>query len=295
MQADVDLEFVFNGNDASTGQVQFYDLAQALVGIERTISLTNHLLITGDVITQSPSAKYTKVFISPPEKGSWKAGIGIFFGTALTIGVASKDSALGYLAVSALDYVIQHSLGFEVDFDETLGPQIKKAKERDIIPIDLDEQRFDSLIEKVENSLRLCHRPMVHSESATNAVINWRTGGRSGRMDGFFDLDTYEHISKTLTREDIEDFVGIISSYNVNTAKGRVYVEEMERTIPFELGDEVRGIIARRAVAGSLYENSAQDNIFSERIILRGFGKESANGRLKSIYVVGVNPDDEQN
>lgn len=293
MKPDLSLEFIFKGKDADEGRLSFYDAAQALVGFERTVALTNHLLLNGEVLTQSPSAKGFHQFILPPEEGSWKAAIGIVFGTALTIGVASKDSALGYLAVSALDYVMQQSLGFEVDFDETLGPQIIRAWEQKQIPQTIDAERFDSLIEKVEPGLRQCHRPIVFSETATNAQIRWRLPARSGIMDGFFDRETYEYVSQTLRREDIEDFQGNISSYNVNTFKGRIYIKAMQRTVPFEIAPEARSPIALRAIVGSLYENSSREKLFSEEVVLRGFRNESVSGRLKSIYTIMVNPEDE--
>nr|WP_159453932.1 hypothetical protein [Ruegeria meonggei] len=254
--------------------------------------MTNHLLINGEVLTQSPSAKGFHQFILPPEEGSWKAGIGIFFGTALTIGVASKDSALGYLAVSALDYVLQQSLGFEVDFDETFGPQIERAREQQQIPQKIDAERFDSLIEKVEPGLRQCHRPIVFSETATNAQVTWRLPRQAGILDGFFDSETYEYVSQTLRQEDLEDFQGNISSYNVNTFKGRVYIKSMQRTLPFEIAPEARSPSALRAIVGSLYENSSNEHLFSADVVLRGFRNESVNGRLKSIYAVLINPED---
>lgn len=289
MPADLTLEFVFKGNDAQAGRLQFYDGSQALVGFERVVSLTNHLLLNAEIITQSPSAKGFEVFLLPPEEGSWKAVLAVVFATALTVGVASKDSALGYLAVSALDYVIKESLGFEVDFDETLGPQIEKAFEDKIIPQNLGEDRFDSLIEKVEPGLRQCHRPIVFSESATNAQVNWITGSRRGALDGFFDAETYEYIARTIRSSDLQDFVGSVSSYNMNTFRGRIYIESMQRTIPFELSEAARGSKAQALIAGSLYENTVRSGVFSNQVVLRGFRNDSVNGRLKSVYVVEVN------
>lgn len=292
MAAHLELELVFRGKDADDSRLQFYDAAHALVGMERTISLTNHLLINGEVLSQSPSVSGFHTYLLPPEEGSWKAGIGIFFGAMLTVGVASKDSALGYLAVSALDYVLQQALGFEVDFNETLGPQIREAWENQIISQTHDEGRFDSLIEKVEPALRQCHRPIVFSESAKNGQIAWRCGRRQGTLDGFFDTRTYEYISKTIRKENLQDISGIVSSYNVNTFKGRLYVKRAQRTIPFELSQEARNPVSIQSIVGSLYENSSKTRLFSEEIILRGFRNESVNGRLKSLFVVDVNPEE---
>lgn len=294
MAASLTLELVFRGSDAQGGRLQFYDASQALVGFERVVSLTNHLLLNGEVITQSPSARGFEVFLLPPEEGSWKAVLAVVFGTALTVGVASKDSALGYLAVSALDYVIQESLGFEVDFDEMLGPQIERAFEQKAIPNKLSGDRFDSLIEKVEPGLRQCHRPIVFSESATNAQVNWNIGSSRGVMDGFLDENTYEYIARTVRSDDLQDFTGSVSSYNMNTFKGRIYIESLQRTVPFELAEAARSALAQSLIAGSLYENTVRSGVFKNLVVLRGFRNDSVNGRLKNIFVIEVNPKPNQ-
>lgn len=242
------------------------------------------------MITQSPSAKGFQLFVVPPEEGSWKTGINIIFGTALVVGVASKDSALGFLAVSALDYVIQESLGIEVDFDKTLGKQLQEAKEDELIPQLLGADRFDSLIEKVEPGLRQCHRPIVFSETALNAQINYAVGRKTGTLDGFFDAETYEYISETIRAEDLEDFSGVVSSFNANTFNGRLYMKELQRTVPFELDAATRSVRSRTAIVGSLFESTSRRNQFQERVTIRGFRNESVNGRLKKIYVTEVNP-----
>lgn len=288
MKADLNLELVFKGADSSLGVINFYDIAKALVGFERTISLTNHLLLNGEVITQSPSASGFELLLSPPEIGSWKAIAGIVFGTALTVGVASKDSALGYLSASALDYVIQQALGFHVDFDSTLGEQLEEAKKDKIIENNLSEDRFDSLIEKVEPSLKDCHRPIVFSETATNAQINWSTARGQGKLDGFFDAETYDYISATVRDKNLDEFTGAISSYNVNTFKGRIYIDSMNRTIPFELGDLARNARSAAMIVASMYENTSRMNTFAKYVTLRGFRNESKNDRLKSLFVVEV-------
>jgi hypothetical protein len=120
--------------------------------------------------------------------------------------------------------------------------------------------------------------------------VNWTVGPRSGVLQGFFDTRTFEYIARTIRSEDLEDFVGSVSSYNMNTFKGRIYIESMQRTIPFELAETARNAQSQSLIAGSLYENTVRSGVFANRVLLRGFRNESVNGRLKSIYVVEVNP-----
>lgn len=290
MRANVEFSLSFNGSNATDGIISFYDVSRALAGFERSISLTTHLLLNGEVITQSPSARGFELYLLPPEQGSWKAVAGLVFGTALTVGVASRDSALGYLAVSALDYVIQQSLGFNVDFDKTLAQQLEEAKKSDLIPLKLSEDRFDSLIEKIEPSLRDCHRPIAFSGSAETGQIEWETKLETGVLDGYFDSETFQYISETIQLDELAEFTGVISSYNVNTFKGRIYVESLNRTLPFELGDIARSRKTAALIAASLYENTSSSNTFSKYVTLKGFKNMSKNNRLKGMFVTEVLP-----
>ncbi|WP_299630811.1 hypothetical protein [uncultured Roseobacter sp.] len=280
--------------------VQFYDVAQALVGFERTISLTTHLLLNGEVLTQSPAAKGFQVHAVPFEEGSWRSRALLSLGTgALALvtaaGVAPPDTAFGWLAKSAVGYVIEESLGFQPNFDETLGEQIKRYRRQEPrtgVSDDLSQGRFDSLIEKVEPGLKSIHRPLVKSQSANVAQIDFKVGDRSGTMDGYFSPDTFEYIDRTITSEDFSEYWGNISSYNTNTFKGRIFVPSERRTIPFELSETIRNLRTINLVTGSLRSNGrrrAAGELSNESdICFEALRNESVSGRLKSIYVTDV-------
>jgi len=62
----------FEGRDTDRHEIDFYDVAQALIGFQRSLAITTHLVLNGEVITQAPSLKNARVFATPPEEGSWK-------------------------------------------------------------------------------------------------------------------------------------------------------------------------------------------------------------------------------
>ena len=62
----------FEGNDADNYQLDFYDAAQAMIGFQRSLAITSHLVLNGEVITQAPSLKGARIIAVPPEEGSWK-------------------------------------------------------------------------------------------------------------------------------------------------------------------------------------------------------------------------------
>lgn len=275
-------------------------MAQALVGFERTISLTTHLLLHGEVITQSPAAKGFHILAAPFEEGSWvsKALLTLGGGTltlATAAGVAPPETAFGWLAKSAVEYVIEESLGFQPNFEETLGEQIRRHRVQDAdtsISDDLTEERFDSLIEKVEPGLKSIHRPLIKSESAETAQVDFRIADTSGTLNGFFSPETFQYIDRTITSDDFDVYCGNISSYNTNTFKGRIYLPSMRRTIPFELSEVVRNLRSVDLITASLRSNGRRrvspDSSQGEDVCFEALRNESVNGRLKSLFVTTV-------
>lgn len=286
----------YKGNLADQNMIQFYDVAHALWGFERTIAITTHLLLNGKVITQSPSAKGFQLLVPVPEAGSWKWNVTVAIGSAIgALGLAPPDSQFGWLAKSAVSYVISETLGFEPNFDETLGKQIEQYREQNPpirLPDDLSNSRFDSVIEKCESGLRAMHRPIAFSGTAERADVSWSVGPKNGQFDSYLDDKTYNYIAKTVTAEDIEEFVGYVSSYNSNTYNGRIFIPQENRNLPFTLAPESITLDAIRLLTSSLRTNAiARRNsaFFGDGDVkLRAFRNETVNGRTKSLYVIDV-------
>lgn len=299
--SEIEFTLKYQGRLASaSNSVQLYDIAQALVGFERTISLTTHLLLNGEVLTQSPSAKGFQLYSVPFEQGSFASkAILTLGGGALTVitaaGVAPPNTAFGWLAKSAVEYVVEETLGFEPNFEESLGKQIEKYRARETntkISKDLTIGRFDSLIEKIEPGIKSIHRPIVKSGSAETAQIDYRIGSDGGILDGYFSPETFDYVDRTITSEDFDEYCGNISSYNTNTFRGRMYVPSQKRTIPFELSHEMRSLTIINLITNSLRSNGQRRaaSLFSNDtdLCFEALRNESVNKRLKSLYVTGL-------
>jgi hypothetical protein len=212
-------------------------------------------------------------------------------GAVYKIGTAPKDTPLGHLVHSAYDYVISKSLGFHVDYDQSLGQQyerLKRSENNQWIPI-LGQHRFDSAIEKCNGAISGMHRPIVNSKTAEKALIL----GRDGRPIGpKLNSNTYEYIKYKKTSEESEIAKGRVSSYNINTFKGRIYVPQEGRPISFVLSENARCTRSIKSVMNNLNYNainrSRQDTQDSPEIGFRVFKNTSRSGVLKSFYVTEV-------
>ena len=82
--------------------------------------------------------------------------------------------------------------------------------------------------------------------------------------------------------------VGRVSSYNINTFRGRIYVDEQQRPIPFELADAARDRETVGSITRSLARN-ANTRLPESDIAFRAFRITTPTGRLKTLIITEVN------
>ncbi|WP_375281052.1 hypothetical protein [Pseudooctadecabacter sp.] len=282
-------ELIYEGRSAELNELDFYDAAQAMVGFQRSIALTTHLVINGSIITQAPALKGARVIARAPEAGSYRipAYILALSTGAYALGTAETDTPLGHLVYSAYDYAVQRTLGFNVDFEKSLGQQYEDLNESgdNSFPT-LTEPQLESLSEKLEPALIEMHRPIIKSRTADVGLI--KAFGTQEPFETPLNRETYDRLLRQDRDADISDFSAKISSYNINTFKGRAYLDQDKRPIPFQLEDTAQTASAVARITTSLRANAK--NRFSEEseVILSGFANRSPTGRLKSISVVDV-------
>ena len=289
MDRSVQYSFSFSGRLAEEGIIDFYDIAEAMSGFQRSLALTAHFVVNGKVITQAPALKNVVIYAEIPQLGSWKVitFIGILGTGIWHLGTAPKDTVLGNLIVSAYDYVLKESLGINVNFDKTIGQQLEELKSRDINPPRITEDRLDSVIEKCEASIVSMHRPIVRSGTAEKGLIRYETSDRKTGGENI-DSETYNYIRTSTKSDRAQYFYGKISSYNVNTYHGRIYDFRHERTIPFEIEASARSINFISLITASLNANALDRKDESSYVILHAFTISSQNDRIKKLIVINI-------
>lgn len=285
--ATVEITLSFGGYNAEQNEIDLYDAGQALVGFQRSLALTTHLVLNDEIITQAPSLDGASIYALPASEGSWKITAAVAV-TVWTIGTAPKDSPLGHLISSAYDYVISESLGFHIDYNKTLGQQYDELKKLQPDVQKLPQSRFDSLVEKCETAIREMHRPISKSATAQHATLFANFDGEFRKIGKDLNRETYDYIAYTERSSETADYVGRVSSYNINTFKGRIYVAKEGRPIPFELGDTARSERDILAITSSLRANSRRRKSDEADIKFHAFRNESRSGRLKSFLITEI-------
>lgn len=276
----------YKGRAATKRHIDLYDASQALIGFQRSLALTAHLVINGEIITQAPSLRGAQIFAFPPEEGSWKVTAVILAG-AYAIGTAPKDTPLGHVIHSVYDYVVSESLGVHVDYDKTLGQLYEESKAQDIqVP---EQHKVDSLMEKCTTALTDIHRPIIKTGTALEATITARRGPREEALGPTFNEETYRYIHEFFASEHPEIVSGRVSSYNSNTFKGRIYVAEEGRPVAFEMAETSRSNAAVQLVVASLSANALKEHKSEwSTVHCRVLKNTSRTGHLKSYTILHV-------
>ncbi len=280
----------YEGSNADDHEIDFYDVSRALIGFQRSLAITVHLVVNGEIITQAPSLKNARIFVRPPKEGSWKiiATVTAITAGAYQLGTAPKDSPIGNLVYSAYDYVLSHSLGFHADYDKTIGSQLEQLRrEGKRVPF-LTEAKLDSAIEKCHNAIVDMHRPIVGEKTASAAKINCIIGGDEEYLSTVLDEETFDYINETILDDKNSTYVGRVSMYNANTYKGRIYAFEASRPIPFILAESARSPSNEIMLADNLAEN-VRARFRGPTIEVVGKNLLSRKGKLKGVKIKVVN------
>ncbi len=290
--SDVQITLSYEGADAASHQLDFYDAAIGLLGFQRSLAIVTHLVINAEIITQAPSLKGARILASPPQAGSWElpAVISIVLAAGYKIGTAPKESPIGHLVRSAYDYVVASTLGFHVDYDKSLGQQYDGLNPKTQHIPHLRPAQFESAVEKCEVAIKDMHRPIVFSETAELAQLSSIVDGRQSRFPYQLSRTTYEGMMEGVIGEQPFRFSGRVSSYNVNTFKGRVYLGKTERPISFDILTEARTPSTITAIARSLAANASSRRTALDTVEIIAIPIESRTGRLKGLRIVSAAP-----
>ena len=289
---DIQFTLTYKGHSSEFNEIDLYDVSQALIGLQRSLALTTHLVLNSEIITQSPALKGARIYALPPEAGSWKLTAAIIVGASAAIyqlGTAPKDTPLGHLIYSAYDYVVSESLGEHVDYQKSLGQLYEEAQKKHQKIPELKQHQLDSLIEKCSTAIRETHRPIYKTNTADSASIVASLNNQTLPVGKQFTIQTYEYMSLSEAGDEPEIIYGRVASYNSNTFKGRIYVTEEGRPVPFELSEESRTDRTVQLIVNSLSATALKDyNNEQSTVYCRVFKNKSKSGHLKSYIILEV-------
>lgn len=245
--------------------VDAYEGGRALLGLARSFSITTHLFVNDQVITQATALKNAQILLRPIKEGSLE-----FPFEFLIPGIdALRDGVYATIFWEFTKYALSRAVGAKTP---TISNQTKKI-------ISEKAGALDAVIDRLEAPLKEAHRPI--GRGAENAII---IQGDNNIIN--LNTRSQEHLETTV-RDDVPAvWSGSIASFNANSGAGGLYVEDVERVIGFHpeidggFDNSTKQIIVENMLSYTRRRNS--------KIHLRGYGERTNSGMLKRIAVTSV-------
>ncbi|TAM09445.1 MAG: hypothetical protein EPN72_01140 [Nevskiaceae bacterium] len=251
------VKFVYEHGTADDNRLDLYDGAKSLEGIARTLTITTHALLNGEIRTRADAANGAEFYIQAPRSGSFIYEATIFFGGAITSGVF----------YDFLKYTLNEAIGRLED--APLRPALQ----------DRIEPTIGELPAVLENALLDVHRPLMQAPEMLLKITRPR-----GEVLAVFDRETGLNLRPH--NETLDDPVlGNVTRYNTLSRWGKLYDRSEGRVISFHLSEDLT-VHERSLITWSLHEsNLKRDHWLYFKVVAL---KTASQNRTKRYFITRV-------
>lgn len=216
----IPIKVSYHYGDAEDGRLDMYDAGVSLLGFARALSITGHALLNdGEVKKKGNRIEGGQLYISPPKRGS--------FEELITFVITNKEAIGSSIAAAAFYDLLKWTWSKTLDITyQPQTPHVRKLEER-------IEPFLGEMEEALESPLEQAHRPIKQNEDMVVAVKRARAGS-------IITLDRETLASVSLrTDENVSTQTGNVTRYNILSGYGRLYDDELEKTVSFKVLDNV--------------------------------------------------------
>lgn len=207
------MDIRFHGREADQHEIEAYAGAVSLEGIARAASIAAHYAATGEVRFRGPYSSAIEFRFTTPEAGSLDFPLKAVSNLSKGAGRASKAIAL-----------------FVALLSRSTGQPI--PEEAVDITSEIREGDLDAMAEGVSPGLWRAHRWIDDAEKRIEVTSNAATVELNSRTKDYLEYEEQEDPSA----QDVT-----VAAVNANARTGRVWFENLGRTIPFKVGKEANG------------------------------------------------------
>lgn len=250
--------FKYENGSADDGRLDLYDGSISLGGIARSLTITTHALINGEIRSRADTAGGANFYLLAPKRGSFVFEAGIFV-------VGAISSGLFY---DFIKYAFTEAVG---KLDELANPPRPSVQQH-------LEPTVGELPAVLEPSLIDVHRPIRKSSEITLSVMKPR-----GEMLVLFDADTGNFLQPHNASMP-DPIVCNITRYNTISRWGKLYDRSENRVISFYLVPELSER-ERSLITWSLHERNLNREC---TLYLKVEAVVSPNDRIKRYIVTKV-------
>lgn len=236
---EIEFKVTYDGGIASDGLLDIYDAGVSIRGIARSLAITTHAFIhEGEVRRRAEGVRGAKIYISPPRHGSFEELVKIVF---------SQDAAtaIGYsiLAAAFWDF-LKWTWSAAVGKSSIIKtPYVNRiARNRELA--------LGEITTVLESSMAEMHRPIESDNDVTIDIIRPRVGSVVN-----FNVETLQYVTTKNESGIVENVLGNVTKYNILSGFGRFYDDTEERTIAFDIDQEI-GADEKRLLTWSMDQRS---------------------------------------
>lgn len=216
---ELNFKISYSGASADQGMLDIYDASVSTHGLARALSVTTHAFLNDGVVRKrAERVTGAKVFLHPPKSGSFEELVTVVF----------TDPVVQIIGSSVITAAFWDFLKWT--WSEAVGgshapetPFVKRFEDR-IEPI------VAELAVALESPMAELHRPIQNAANMEISISRPRVG-EIIRLD----QGTMAYVN-ILDEGAVEPgIIGNVTKYNILSGYGRIFVDEMNRTVPFDL------------------------------------------------------------
>ncbi len=265
---ELNFKISYTGGSADQGLLDIYDASVSTNGLARALSITTHAFINeGQIRKRAERVTGAKVYLHPPRKGSFEELVTIVFTDPVVQSIGAS-----VIAAAFWDFV-------KWTWSEAVGQQ----HEPETPFVRRLEDRVEPLIGEIgialESPMASLHRPIENAANMEISISRPKVG-EIVRLN----QATMAYVN-ILDEEDPEDgIIGNVTKYNILSGYGRIFVDELDRTVPFDLDADISPDEKELLTRSSHDRNRGLDG----KISLRASRVLTGRGELKRYKVFGV-------
>ncbi|UTW58423.1 hypothetical protein KFE96_16625 [Kordiimonas sp. SCSIO 12603] len=288
IRIDLFLRYKFDYEEGGS-LLDAYDGTKSLHGIAKSINLFTHAFLKNDILRQAPRLQGAKIFVTPQREGSVLQQIQVFIQDPIVIAALGGYSALKIqqiekLFTNSLKWAFKAATGTNTQNDE-LGEISPSLVGTDLEPHfnDFQQQTLQDLPEVIEPALIEFHRPLLKSNGTITLEDNQNIAL------AHFDYSTLQYLQNTTLQENRETIVGNVTRLNGINGNGRLFDQNLNRTVSFELASKEIFDKVGKTLSWSIDKFIRKEPCELKFTILRAI---SENERTKKYFVYDVSFSD---
>jgi hypothetical protein len=215
---ELSLTIRFEGGSADDGRLPIYDAAAAVTGLARSLNIVSHSFANEEELRKrADHANGVSILLQASKKGCFEEQVDIQFDESVCRRVGPSVIVNHYW-----DYLTWcWSTAVGVDY-EPQSTYLKKI-------VDNDNAIIYEIADALESSMAKMQRP-IETDSKISLIL------ARPRLGDIMTLDSNSLLYVTTSKEssETENITGNVTKFNILSGFGRLYDDELQRTVSFQ-------------------------------------------------------------